>query len=30
MSKYDYYCEFYKKYNKLPNEKELAKFILGI
>jgi len=24
----DYVCEFYHKYNKLPNKKELARFIL--
>lgn len=28
MSKYDYCCEFYKKFHKLPSEKELAKYIL--
>ena len=28
MSKYDYECKFYQKYNRLPNEKELARFIL--
>ena len=27
-SKQDYICEFYHKYNYLPNEKELARFIL--
>lgn len=28
MTKYDYECLFYKKYGRLPNASELAKFIL--
>lgn len=28
MSKYDYECEFYHITNKLPTDKELARFIL--
>ena len=28
MSKYDYECEFYQKYGRIPTKKELAKYIL--
>lgn len=28
MSKYSYYCEFYQKTGRLPEEKELAEYIL--
>ena len=28
MKKYDYECEYYQKYGKLPSKKELAQYIL--
>lgn len=28
MSKYDYFCEFYKRTHRVPSEKELARYIL--
>lgn len=30
MKKYDYECEYYQKYGRLPSKKELAKYILFI